>query len=186
METLENRCEIEYRRFAVRRSLMTVPIRRAGLDCTSSEACISLEGEIACWNPKNDDFHIADGSKGNFRTGDYILPDGQTGNLFTGPDPTPLSSTAAGASRTTVRSSNVASSTRSVSPIDAADVTAAGASPTTLADSAPKSSNPTATSPAAATTASNSATSTPNSGHQKRGRGQWVGAAVGLAGLLAL
>ncbi|CZT08100.1 hypothetical protein WAI453_002262 [Rhynchosporium graminicola] len=175
LETLEWQCDIVYRRLTSRRSLMTLS-KRDGLDCTSSEACISLEGEISCYNPTTDDFHVEDGTKGNFRTGDYLLPDGQAGNLFNGPFPTPLSSTGVGASRTTVRSSDAASSTKS------GDATVF----TTLADSASKSSNPTATLPAGVTTTSNSATATPNSGHQKQGRGHWVGAGVGLAGLLAL
>lgn len=50
MVTYENHCEIEYRRLAIKRSLMTVS-KRDGLYCTSSEACISLEDEILCYNP---------------------------------------------------------------------------------------------------------------------------------------
>jgi len=51
METYENRCEINYRRFMTKRSLLTVA-KRDDLDCTSTEACLSLEGEVFCYNPE--------------------------------------------------------------------------------------------------------------------------------------
>lgn len=51
MQTYEDHCSIEYRRLAVKRSQMTIS-KRAGLDCSASEACISLEGDVLCYNPR--------------------------------------------------------------------------------------------------------------------------------------
>jgi len=51
METYENHCEIQYRRFMSKRSLLAVS-KRDELYCTSTEACISLDSEAICYNPK--------------------------------------------------------------------------------------------------------------------------------------
>ena len=100
--------------------------RRATLECTSVEQCLSYKQVPFCFNQRfisslplhtllvltrsavsysTYDFHTSDGTTGNLITGAYTLPDGQVGNLYTGPNP---SNTAAAAALTTAGASAAA------------------------------------------------------------------------------
>ncbi|KAH8594679.1 hypothetical protein B0O99DRAFT_687457 [Bisporella sp. PMI_857] len=56
------------------------------LECTTAEACYSLQGVPFCYNILTGYFHLLTAS-GNAITGDYTLSNGQRGNLYNGPNP---------------------------------------------------------------------------------------------------
>lgn len=61
--------------------------RQSALQCSSDEICgafPAMPDQVFCMDPQGGEWHSADGSTGNWRTGDIHLADGTSGNIYTG------------------------------------------------------------------------------------------------------
>ncbi|KAK3937806.1 hypothetical protein QBC46DRAFT_391806 [Diplogelasinospora grovesii] len=67
--------------------LTILTIRADALTCAADELCLSLKNKPFCYNRGTYQFHTADGTTGNVKTGDYTLPNGKQGNIYHGPYP---------------------------------------------------------------------------------------------------
>ncbi|KAK6519493.1 hypothetical protein TWF281_003327 [Arthrobotrys megalospora] len=139
-------------------------VKRATLDCKSSETCVALQGFPLCFDIVAYTWRDAAGDNGNLMDGSYTLSDGRKGNLYTGPYPLPEganTSMPAGASNTM--------------PAGASETTPA-TTPTSNSsgDDSAKTGMPDATTTGGSTTSAPPSSQTPNGGVK-------VGGSMGLA-----
>ncbi|KAK4097138.1 hypothetical protein N658DRAFT_550362 [Parathielavia hyrcaniae] len=67
----------------MKRSLWLLAGRQSTLECTGNEICgafSAMTDEMFCMDPGSGEWHSADGSTGNWRTGHFDLADGTSGN----------------------------------------------------------------------------------------------------------
>ncbi|KAK6358564.1 hypothetical protein TWF730_007891 [Orbilia blumenaviensis] len=93
-------------------------VKRATLDCKSSETCVALQGVPLCFDAIAYTWRDTAGDYGSLLDGSYTLSDGRKGNLYTGPYPLPDGSTASvpEATQTPNSNSNGSSSAKTETP----------------------------------------------------------------------
>ncbi|KAK4125357.1 hypothetical protein N657DRAFT_633195 [Parathielavia appendiculata] len=131
-----------------------LPRATDSVDCSATEACLSISSTPFCLDIISGDFHDGVGTTGNALSGDYTLADGRKGNLYKGPYPQ-VTVGAANAATTVASSASHASETAGGTSGASETASAGGGAGATRSGSGV--STPTATGVAPAATTSKSA-----------------------------
>ncbi|KAK6501841.1 hypothetical protein TWF481_009662 [Arthrobotrys musiformis] len=142
-------------------------VKRATLDCKSSETCVALQGVPLCFDIVAYTWRDTAGDNGNLVDGSYTLADGRKGNLFTGPYPLPDGSTF-----------TVTSSPSTATPSSNSNGSASAKTETPNATTPPATGSITAAA-AGTSTGAPSASQTPNGGVKAGGN---MGLAIAMIG----